>query len=184
MLEITAKELNKFSNLNDKVRKVEVRAKDYLLQLEPLLQKQKNEGLIDDFEIEPRVSVFSYDEDYCKSENIELGDEFFIDLLFYNRLLRCFVLIENNRDKLTHQDIGQLHMYINYYYRTQKTYTENPTIGIVLCADKNDTVVKFNPPENQKQIFASKYELYLPTEKKLLEEVKKEIGSCVQEKKK
>ena len=75
MLEITAEEFKKFSNLNDKVRKVEVRAKDYLLQLEPLLQKQKNEGLIDDFEIVPRVSVFSYDEDYCKSENIELGDE-------------------------------------------------------------------------------------------------------------
>lgn len=75
MLEITAEELNKFSNLNDKVRKVEVRAKDYLLQLEPLLQKQKNEGLIDDFEIVPRVSVFSYDEDYCKSKKIELGDE-------------------------------------------------------------------------------------------------------------
>ena len=75
MLEIPAEELTKFSTLNDKVRKVEVRAKDYLLQLEPLLQKQKNEGLIDDFEIVPRVSVFSYDEDYCKSENIELGDK-------------------------------------------------------------------------------------------------------------
>lgn len=105
------------------------------------------------------------------------GDEFFVDLVFYNRLLQCFVVIEIKTDKMTHQDIGQLQMYVNYYDRIEKTPAENPTIGILLCADKNDTVVKFTLPENQKQIFASKYELYLPTEQQLLEEMKKEIGN-------
>ncbi|UOE42126.1 PDDEXK nuclease domain-containing protein [Chryseobacterium suipulveris] len=111
------------------------------------------------------------------------GDEFFIDLVFYNRLLQCFVIIEIKTDKLTHQDIGQLQMYVNYYDRIEKTPTENPTIGILLCAHKNDTVVKFTLPENQKQIFASKYELYLPTEKQLMDEVNKEIESFEDDKK-
>ena len=111
------------------------------------------------------------------------GDDFFVDLVFYNRLLQCFVIIEIKTDKMTHQDIGQLQMYVNYYDRVEKLAIENPTIGILLCADKNDTVVKFTLPQNQKQIFASKYELYLPTEKQLLEEVKKEIGSFEEEKK-
>ena len=105
------------------------------------------------------------------------GDEFFVDLVFYNRLLQCFVVIEIKTDKMTHQDIGQLQMYVNYYDRIEKTPAENPTIGILLCADKNDTVVKFTLPENQKQIIASKYELYLPTEQQLLDEVSKELGN-------
>ncbi len=103
------------------------------------------------------------------------GDEFFVDLVFYNRLLQCFVIIEIKTHKLTHQDIGQLQMYVNYYDRTEKQPHENQTIGILLCADKNDSVVKFTLPEGQKQIVASQYKLYLPTEKQLLEEVKKEI---------
>ncbi|WP_257621385.1 YhcG family protein [Chryseobacterium sp. NKUCC03_KSP] len=103
------------------------------------------------------------------------GDEFFVDLVFYNRILQCFVIIEIKTTKLTHQDIGQLQMYVNYYDRIEKLSHENPTIGILLCANKNDAVVKFTLPENQKQIFASQYELYLPTEKQLLEEVSKEL---------
>ncbi|QEC45524.1 DUF1016 domain-containing protein [Pseudobacter ginsenosidimutans] len=105
------------------------------------------------------------------------GDEFFVDLVFYNRLLQCFVIIEIKTTKLTHQDIGQVQMYVNYYDRIEKLPYENPTIGILLCANKNDAVVKFTLPENQKQIIASQYELYLPTEKQLLEEVNKEIES-------
>lgn len=105
------------------------------------------------------------------------GDEFFVDLVFYNRILQCFVIIEIKTAKLTHQDIGQLQMYVNYYDRIEKLSHENPTIGILLCADKNDAVVKFTLPEGQKQIFASQYELYLPTEKQLLEEVSKEMES-------
>src|SRR5690606_15561575 len=105
------------------------------------------------------------------------GDEFFVDLVFYNRLLQCFVIIEIKTHKLTHQDIGQLQMYVNYYDRIEKLSHENPTIGILLCAHKNDTVVKFTLPEEQRQIIASQYKLYLPTEKQLLEEVKKELDN-------
>lgn len=103
------------------------------------------------------------------------GDEFFIDLVFYNRLLQCFVVIEIKTNKLTHQDIGQLQMYVNYYDRFEKQEYENPTIGILLCADKNDAVVKISLPQNNKNIIASKYQLYLPTEQQLIDEVKKEI---------
>lgn len=103
------------------------------------------------------------------------GDEFFIDLVFYNRLLQCFVIIEIKTTKFTHQDIGQLQMYVNYYDRYEKKDFENPTIGILLCAEKNNAVVKISLPENNKTIFASEYKLYLPTEQQLIEEVKKEI---------
>lgn len=77
------------------------------------------------------------------------GDEFFVDLVFYNRILQCFVIIEIKTTKLTHQDLGQLQMYVNYYDRIEKLSHENPTIGILLCANKNDAVVKFTLPENQ-----------------------------------
>ena len=103
------------------------------------------------------------------------GDDFMVDLVFYNRLLKCFVVIEIKTDKLTHQDIGQLQMYVNYYDRIEKLETESATIGILLCASKNDAVVKFTLPENEKNIIASKYNLYLPTAKQLLEEVNKEV---------
>ncbi|MFH7018685.1 YhcG family protein [Flavobacterium sp. FlaQc-47] len=112
------------------------------------------------------------------------GDEFFVDLVFYNRLLQCFVLIEIKTHKLTHQDIGQLQMYVNYYDRIEKNENENPTIGILLCANKNDGVVKFTLPESNKNIIASQYHLYLPTEKQLLEEVNKELANFEQDKNK
>jgi len=104
------------------------------------------------------------------------GDEFFIDLVFYNRLLLSFVIFEIKSKKLTHEDIGQLQMYVNYYDRFEKQDFENPTIGILLCADKNDAVVKITLPENNKTIIASKYQLYLPSEQQLIDEVKKEMG--------
>ncbi len=103
------------------------------------------------------------------------GDEFFVDLVFFNRLLQCFVIIEIKTTKLTHQDIGQLQMYVNYYDRYEKQAFENPTIGILLCTDKNDAVVKITLPENNSTIIASKYQLYLPTEQQLMDEIKKEI---------
>tara|TARA_R110000868_G_scaffold410505_1_gene698737 strand:+ start:22251 stop:23288 length:1038 start_codon:yes stop_codon:yes gene_type:complete len=110
------------------------------------------------------------------------GDDFFVDLVFYNRLLRCFVLVELKTHKLTHQDLGQLQMYVNYYDRVEKLPEENPTIGILLCADKNDAVVKFSLPENNKTLLASEYKLYLPSEKQLLVELKKEIDIYEQDK--
>jgi predicted nuclease of restriction endonuclease-like (RecB) superfamily len=103
------------------------------------------------------------------------GDDFFVDLVFYNRILQCFVLFEIKINKLTHQDLGQLQMYVNYFDRVEKLTHEKPTIGILLCADKNNAVVKFSLPENNKTILASQYELILPTEEQLLNEIKKEI---------
>lgn len=103
------------------------------------------------------------------------GDEFFVDLVFYNRLLQCFVLFEIKTHKLTHQDLGQLQMYVNYYDRFEKQEFENKTIGILLCADKNDAMVKITLPESNKTIVASKYLIYLPTEAELLQELKREL---------
>ncbi len=108
-----------------------------------------------------------------KRLNIE-GDEFRIDLVFYHRLLQCFILFDIKMDKITHKDLGQLQMYVNYYDREIKENFERPTIGVLLCADKNDAVVKYSLPENNTQIFASKYLLTLPTEQQLLDEIKKE----------
>lgn len=98
-------------------------------------------------------------------------DEFFADLVFYNRLLRCFVVIELKTGKLTHQDLGQLQMYVNYYDRVEKTPEENPTIGILLCTGKNDTAVRMALPEDNRTILASEYKLYLPTQAQLIDEV-------------
>ena len=99
-------------------------------------------------------------------------DEFFADLVFYNRLLRCFVIIEIKTHKITHQDLGQLQMYVNYFDRVEKLPDENATVGILLCADKNDTAVRFSLPEDNTNILTSKYQLYLPSEKALLEEIR------------
>lgn len=104
-------------------------------------------------------------------------DEFFADLVFYNRLLRCFVVIELKMGKLTHQDLGQLQMYVNYYDRVEKTAEENPTIGILLCTDKNDTVVRMALPEDNRTILASEYKLYLPTQTQLIDEVNSVLKS-------
>ncbi|NOQ31996.1 MAG: DUF1016 family protein [Helicobacteraceae bacterium] len=103
------------------------------------------------------------------------GDDFFVDLVFYNRLLQCFVIFEIKTHKLTHQDIGQLQMYVNYYDRNEKQDFENDTIGVLLCADKNDAVVKYTLPQDNKTVLASKYQLYLPSEKELVEELHREL---------
>ena len=85
--------------------------------------------------------------------------------------MRCFVLVELKTGKLTHQDLGQLQMYVNYYDRNEKLEEENPTIGILLCSSKNDTVVKMTLPEQNKTILASKYELYMPTSEQLVKKI-------------
>ena len=102
-------------------------------------------------------------------------DEFFVDLVFYNRILQCFAIIEIKTHKITHQDIGQLQMYVNYFDRVEKLKHENKSIGILLCADKNDLLVKFSLPENENNIKASKYQLYLPSEEQLLKAINIEI---------
>ncbi|MBX7226938.1 MAG: PDDEXK nuclease domain-containing protein [Chitinophagales bacterium] len=94
-------------------------------------------------------------------------EHFRVDLVFYNRLLRCFVLIDLKIGKLKHQDLGQMQMYVNYYDRFEKTEDELPTIGIILCKDKKDAMVEITLPKDNTQIFASKYLLYLPKEEEL-----------------
>ena len=106
-------------------------------------------------------------------------DHFRVDLVFYNRLLQCFVLFDLKTEKLKHQDLGQMQMYVNYYDRYEKADFENPTIGILLCPQKNDAVVELTLPENS-NIFASQYQLYLPDkkllQKKLQEWIEEETG--------
>lgn len=99
------------------------------------------------------------------------GRHFYIDLVFYNYILKCFVIIDLKLGELTHQDLGQMQMYVNYYTRELMNEDDNPPIGIVLCADKSDQVVRYTLPEDNKQVYASKYKLYLPTE----DELKKEL---------
>ena len=102
------------------------------------------------------------------------GRHFFIDLVFYNRLTRSFVLIDLKMGDLTHQDLGQIQMYVNYYHRELTGEDENPPIGIILCLDKSEAVVRYTLPEGNKQIFASRYKLYLPSEEELAAELTKE----------
>ena len=99
------------------------------------------------------------------------NSHFYVDLVFYNRLLKCFVLIDLKMGSLAHQDIGQMQMYVNYYDRIIKTDEENKTIGIILCKETNNTVVKFTLPEDNDRIFASKYKFYLPTKEALLKQL-------------
>lgn len=110
------------------------------------------------------------------------GKHFYIDLVFYNYILKCFVLIDLKVAELTHQDLGQMQMYVNYYTREQINEGDNPPIGIVLCADKSDSLVRYTLPENNTQIYASKYKLYLPTEEELKRELEKEIEFLEREK--
>ena len=101
-----------------------------------------------------------------------------MDLVFYNRLLRCHVLIDLKTGKLTHQDLGQMQMYVNYFDRYVKIDGELPTVGILLCDDKNDAVVELTLPEDA-NIYASKYQLYLPSREELADQVarvRREIG--------
>ena len=102
------------------------------------------------------------------------GDNFYIDLVFYNFVLKCFVLIDLKLDKLTHQDIGQMDFYVRYYDNEKNAEDDNPTIGIILCSDKKDTIVKYSVLNDNKNLFASKYQLYLPTEEELAREIQKQ----------
>ena len=101
-------------------------------------------------------------------------DHFYPDLVFYNRLAKCFVIIDLKIGKITHQDIGQMQMYVNYYDREVKSNDENPTVGILLSTYKNKTVVKYTLPEDNETIFAAEYKLHLPTENELIEAVEEE----------
>lgn len=101
-------------------------------------------------------------------------DHFYLDLIFYNRILNCFVIIDLKIGKVTHKDIGQMQMYVNYYDREIKQETENKTIGILLSTDKNETVVKYTLPEDNKTIFSSEFRLTIPSEKEFIDVIENE----------
>ncbi len=111
----------------------------------------------------------------ARQKRITMDEEnFYIDLVFYNYILKCFVLIDLKIGKLTHQDLGQMQMYVNYYKKEMTASDDNPPIGIILCADKSEAVVRYTLPEGNKHIFASRYKLYLPTEEELKAEIQRE----------
>ena len=113
----------------------------------------------------------------ARQERITLdGDHFYIDLVFYHTVLKCFVLIDLKIGKLTHEDLGQLQLYVNYYNEERLSLGDHPTLGLILCTDKNDAVVKYTLGRDQAQkIFASRYKLHLPSEADLREELRREV---------
>jgi predicted nuclease of restriction endonuclease-like (RecB) superfamily len=110
------------------------------------------------------------------------GDHFYIDLVFYNYILKCFLLIDLKTGKLTHQDVGQMDMYVRIFEEQMRQENDNPTIGLILCAEKNNAVAKYSLLKDNKQIFASKYKTYLPTEKQLKQEIERERNLIEMEK--
>jgi predicted nuclease of restriction endonuclease-like (RecB) superfamily len=138
------------------------------------LEKDLEQGLIDKLQhfLLELGRGFSF---VARQKRITLdGDHFYIDLVFYHYVLKCFILVDLKVGRLMHQDIGQMQMYINYYERELNVTGDNPPIGIILCADKNEAVVKYTMNENNKQIFTSKYKLELPTEDELKIELLRE----------
>ena len=101
---------------------------------------------------------------------------FYIDLVFYNILLKCYVLIDLKIGELTHADIGQMDMYVRYYEDKIRGEDDNPTIGLILCSEKDEAIVKYSVLEDNKHLFASKYKLFLPTEEELARELNREIA--------
>lgn len=113
----------------------------------------------------------------------ETGKHFYADLVFYNYILKCFLIIDLKVEPLTHQDIGQMDMYVRYFEDKIRQDNDNPTIGLILCTEKDKTVVKYSLLNDSKQIFASKYMTYLPTEQELKKEIERERRQIEQEKK-
>lgn len=110
-----------------------------------------------------------------RQKRMQLGDKFFyIDLVFYNCILKCYLLIDLKIGELTHQDIGQMDSYVRMFDEKYCSENDNPTIGLILCAKKNETIAKYSVLNESKQLFASKYMLYLPTEKELQQEIERE----------
>jgi predicted nuclease of restriction endonuclease-like (RecB) superfamily len=101
--------------------------------------------------------------------------DFYIDLVFYNYILKCFVIIDLKSGKLTHQDVGQMDMYVRMYNDLEKAENDNPTIGIILCTDKDNTIVKYSVLNENENLFVSKYQLYLPTEEELKAEIERDV---------
>ncbi len=141
------------------------------------LENELEQGLIDklhDFLLELGKG-FSF---IARQKRITIDDDhYYIDLVFYNYILKCFVVIDLKVGKLTHQDIGQMDFYVRYFEKEVRQSEDNPTIGLILCAEKKEAMAKYTLLKNSKNIFASKYKLFLPTEKELKEELKRERES-------
>ena len=103
------------------------------------------------------------------------GDHFYVDLVFYHVVLKCYIVVDLKTTRLTHADLGQLQLYVNYFDREERTPGDHPTLGLVLCTDKNDAVVKYTLAPNQQQIFTSRYQLHLPSVAELQAELRREL---------
>jgi predicted nuclease of restriction endonuclease-like (RecB) superfamily len=141
-----------------------------------LVESQLEEGLINNLQafLLELGKGFAF---VARQERLTLdGDHFYIDLVFYHTVLKCYVLIDLKTGKLTHQDLGQLQLYVNYFDHERRTEGDGPTLGLILCADKNDAVVRYTlGPEQEQKIFASRYKLHLPTEAELKAELRREV---------
>lgn len=168
------KKLEPERNINDMVKDPYILEFLNLKENKKFLEKDLEQGLIDNLQefLLELGKGFSF---VGRQRRITAdGEHFYIDLVFYNYLLKCFVLIDLKLGKLTHQDIGQMDFYVRYYEKEIKREDDNPTIGIILCSEKNETIVKYSILEESKQIFASKYMLYMPTEEELKREIKRD----------
>lgn len=111
-----------------------------------------------------------------RQERITLdGDHFYIDLVFYHTVLKCYILIDLKVGKLTHGDLGQIQLYVNYFDEERRTKGDNPTLGLILCTDKNDAVVRYTIGKDNRKIFASRYKLHVPSEAELTREIRREL---------
>jgi predicted nuclease of restriction endonuclease-like (RecB) superfamily len=147
------------------------------LNLQPnwkLYEKDLEQGLLDNLQTFMLELGKGFAFVARQKQMVEDDDSFRVDLVFYNYLLRCFVLIDLKVGKLTHQDVGQLDMYVRMFEETEKLPGDNPTIGLILCTEKNETVVKYSVLQDSQQLFASKYRLYLPSEDELKAEIERE----------
>ena len=168
------KKLEPEKNINDMVKDPYILEFLNLKENKKFLEKDLEQGLIDNLQefLLELGKGFSF---VGRQRRITAdGEHFYVDLVFYNYLLKCFVLIDLKLGKLTHQDIGQMDFYVRYYEKEIKGEDDNPTIGIILCSEKNETIVKYSILEESKQIFASKYMLYMPTEEELKREIKRD----------
>ncbi len=165
--------------------------KNYIETIKDTVSTSKNQS----FDILKKELILQYVnkslEDKIKEFLLELGrgfafvarqnriktetSDFYIDLVFYNYILKCFVIIDLKSGKLTHQDVGQMDMYVRMYNVLEKAENDNPTIGIILYTDKDDTIVKYSVLNENENLFASKYQLYLPTEEELRAEIEMDV---------
>lgn len=169
----------------EKIQPLQLQPKDVLkdpyilefLDLKPnwkIYEKELEQGLLDNLQLFMLELGKGFAFVARQQRMAEDDDSFRVDLVFYNYMLRCFVLIDLKVGKLTHQDVGQMDMYVRMYEEQHKQPGDNPTVGLILCTEKNETVVKYSVLNGSQQLFASKYKLFLPTEDELKAEIERD----------